>query len=342
MIANDVKNILAPGVHHSDIGALVTSLNWIGDIVFVTAGDGSVRTIQPSGKAISLAVHHGAILCAARDPSGQTIITGGDDGRVCRVASDGSVCELGQFGDKWVDHLIASPASGILVAGVGREAVIWPKGATVPSHRFAFTSTIGGMALDAKGKRLAVSHYNGASLVYVNAPDSRPMHLEWIGSHLACAISGAGDFLITGLQETGLHCWQVSGAVDMQMSGYAAKTRSFSWNWRGKKLATSGAAGAVVWPFDGKTGPMHRTPAIAGQRRGCLVSRVAFHPRHDLLAAGYDDGGVQLLTFDGRDPLALDLLDSPIAALAWNDDGTCLAWGDEEGRVGTIDLTARP
>jgi WD40 repeat protein len=125
------------------------------------------------------------------------------------------------------------------------------------------------------------------------------------------------------------------------MSGYAAKTRSFSWDRKSKWLATSGDAQALVWPFDGKSGPMGKTPLLRSLRKGALVSRVAFHPRDDALAVGYSDGPVVLARLADEDTLLIDDGGEPITALAWNDAGTRLAWGDEGGRLGVLDMESR-
>lgn len=127
----------------------------------------------------------------------------------------------------------------------------------------------------------------------------------------------------------------------MRMSGYAAKTRSFSWDRRGKWLATSGDAQAILWPFEGKTGPMGKAPQVLAERKGALVTQVAFHPKDDVLAVGYSDGLVALARPADEGTLLLDAGGGYITALAWNDAGTRLGWGGEDGRVGIVNMDAR-
>lgn len=331
---------------HVLLDAEPTGLLWLGSTAAVALGDGSVRWIDDGAHPLNVAVHTGAILSACRHPDGAAVVTGGDDGRVCRVSPDGAVAELGRFDRKWVGHLVASPASRLIVAGVGKEAIVWTAGGTAPPHRYAVGATIGGLALDGKGKRLGIAHYNGATLVYGANPDSGRVALNWVGSHLACTMSTDGRYLLTALQETGLHGWQLPEMRDMRMSGYAAKTRSFSWDRRGRWLATSGDARAILWPFEGKTGSMGKAPLMLAESKGALVTQVAFHPRDDLLAVGYSDGVVALARLADDGTLLLD--DGQgcdgggyITALAWNDAGTRLGWGSETGRIGILDMTAR-
>lgn len=326
---------------HVTLGAEPTALLWLGTIAAVAMGDGSVHWITESGEASATAVHTGAILSACRHPDGEAVVTGGDDGRVCRVAMNGEVTQLERFERKWVEHLVASPTSGVIVAGVGKEAIVWVPGRSDASHRYAVASTVGGLALDAKGKRLAISHYNGATIVYGSNPESGRIALQWLGSHLTCTLSPNGRYLLTALQETGLHGWQLPEMRDMRMSGYTAKTRSFSWDRRAKWLATSGDAQAILWPFDGKAGPMGRAPMLRAERKGALVTQVAFHPRDDALAVGYSDGVVALARLADEDALLLDEPGAYVTALAWNDAGTRLGWGCEDGRLGILDMDAR-
>ncbi|WP_033923166.1 WD40 repeat domain-containing protein [Sphingomonas sp. 37zxx] len=327
---------------HWNVDAEPTALLWLGEVMAATLGDGSIRWIGDQGETLAVQSHDGAILSACRHPAGDSVVTGGDDGRVCRVFPDGNVVELGSFARKWVDHLVASPASGLIVAGIGREAVAWTRGSDSPSHRYPVESTIGGLALDAKGRRLGIAHYNGATLVYGGNPDSGRIALKWVGSHIACTMSADGRYLLTGLQETGLHGWQLPDMRDMRMEGYAAKTRSFAWDRKGKWLATSGDAAAILWPFEGKTGSIGKPPLLRARRKGALVTRVAFHPRDDLLAVGYNDGVVTLARLGDENVLLIDEATvGSITAMTWNDTGTRLGWGGDTGRVGVLDMETR-
>lgn len=324
-----------------EVGAEPTGILWLGNAALLTLGDGSVRHVTDAGEVANFMVHNGAILAGCRHPDGRSVVTGGDDGRVCRVTPTGEIREMGQFERHWVEHIVASAASGLIIAGVGHEAVVWTREAVEPSHRYAIGSTIGGLALDGKGKRLGISHYNGATMLYPSSAGSGRVALKWVGSHLACTMSADGRYLVTALQETGLHGWLLPNLSDMRMSGYGAKTRSFSWDRRGKWLATSGDARAILWPFDGKTGPMGKAPLLVAERTGAMVTRVAFHPRSELLAVGYDDGVVVLTQIGDDRPLLVDDEGAAISALSWNETGARLGWGDAAGRVGILDMDAR-
>eukprot|EP01036_Dinobryon_divergens_P020816 gene20817-biopygen18297 len=50
----------------------------------------------------------------------------------------------------------------------------------------------------------------------------------------------------------------------MRMGGYPSKIRSVAFMAKGRLLATSGAQGAVLWPFDSSNGPMGREASEIG------------------------------------------------------------------------------
>ena len=69
------------------------------------------------------------------------------------------------------------------------------------------------------------------------------------------------------------------------------------------------------------------------------VSAVACHPKQDILAAGYSDGTVLMIRLDdGAEILVRRRMGGAISALAWNAKGTWLAFSDEEGDAGLLEL----
>lgn len=313
------------------LDAAITAACWLGGEAAFALGDGAVAICAAEGAPRRIAAHAGAILCAAAHPDGARILTGGDDGRLNAVSAAGDIEALASSGGKWVDHVVASPASGVIVAGIGREAIVFKDGAE--SHRFAHPSSIGGMALDAKGRRLATSHYNGATMRYVLAADDKGTVLQWAGSHLAATLSPDAGYLITAMQENALHGWRLPDKTDLRMDGYPAKTRSFAWDRRGRWLATSGANAAIVWPFAGKLGPQGKAPLQLCEREA-LISAVAFHPLEEVLAIGYSDGACMLTRLaDGSSLTLAPPAEGAVAALAWSSDGKKIAIGDEAGRA---------
>ena len=71
-------------------------------------GDGTVRIVPvgaTAGDWRSVPVHDGAVLSFAEDTNAGGFISGGDDGKLRRIAVDGAVSDLAGFGMKWIEQL---------------------------------------------------------------------------------------------------------------------------------------------------------------------------------------------------------------------------------------------
>lgn len=284
--------------------------------------------------------HDGPVLCMAPDVSGDTFLTGGEDGCLNRVAVSGP--ETIAKGRRWVEH-VASFSDGrhsVIASASGKEVQVRSGDDATLMRTLEHPSTVSGIAFDAKGKRIGASHYNGASLWFVQSKDSSPRVLEWKGSHTGIVIHPAGDALITSMQENDLHGWRLADGHNMRMSGYPVKVNSLAFTRNGKWLATSGADCVVMWPFFGG-GPMGKPPAELPGVPGVLCTRVAAHPQQDVLVAGFADGTVLMIDYQSERVLPVCMADGhAVTALAFSADGCLLGYGTEEGRAGLVDLTA--
>ena len=297
----------------------------LGEAALLFAGDSVEKQI---------AIHSGAILASASD--GRRIVTGGDDGNVVETNGDGEHRTLASDEKKrWVDQVALGPD----------DAVAWSAGKTAHARArkgevriFDAPSTVAGLAFMPKGFRLAIAHYNGATLWFPNAAGAQPERLEWKGSHLGVIVSPDARFLVTCMQEPMLHGWRLSDSKHMRMSGYSARVRSLGWTAGGDFLATSGSEQLILWPFDGKDGPMGRQPRILAQAEA-RVSTVACHPGQPVVAVGYADGAVRLVRIDDGALIAVRLADGEnVSALGWDETGQKLAFGCDSGDAGVLAL----
>ena len=143
---------------------------------------------------------------------------------------------------------------------------------------------------------------------------------------------------MTAMQESTLHGWRIVDAKNMRMSGYSARVRSLSWTADGNFLATSGSEQLILWPFDGKDGPMGKQPKMLASSKS-RVSVVACHPTQPVIAVGYADGSVLLVRLDdGALIMARQPDAQPVSALGWNANGQILAFGTESGDAGVLAL----
>jgi WD40 repeat protein len=316
-------------------GAPVVAAYFLGDVPVFVLGEEALLFVRGDGEPERVAVHAGGILTVASEP--ESIVTGGDDGTVVVTHADGSHDIVAtDFTKRWIDHVAFGPG-GILAWSAGKRVVVTPPGDA--PRLLEVPSTVGGLAFAPKGVRLAIAHYNGVTLWFPNA-QAKPERLEWKGSHIATSFSPDGRFLVTAMQEPMLHGWRLVDGKHMRMSGYTAKVRSMSWSANGKALATSGSRELILWPFQGKDGPMGSEPAMLAPLN-CLVTTVACHPRSDIVAVGYEDGTVLLVrTPDGAEILARRPDGNLVSALAWNPAGTRLAFATEAGDAGVAELGA--
>jgi WD40 repeat protein len=324
-----------PSIEHKvrplDCGAHVVAAHFIGGSCAFATGEGEV--LIAGEKEARVKAHAGVVLSTTGD--GERIFTAGDDGRLVATDIEGEMEVIAEAGNKWIDQVALGPESAVAWSA-GRSVFVKTKKG---ERTLDLPSTPGGLAFAPKGFRLAIAHYNGASLWFPNS-DAKPEFLEWKGSHTGARFSPDGRFLVTLMQEPALHGWRLADAQDMRMSGYPSRVRSVDFTHDGDWLATSGAQEVILWPFRTRDGPMGKPPRmIAPAAANQKVTCVACHPKQPAMAAGYSDGAVLLIRLeDGAEILATPASGSPVSALAWNGDGQSLAFGTEAGKAGLLTL----
>ena len=319
-----------------ELGAYVTAAIFQKDGQAAFAlGDGAVH--WQSGASVQ--AHDGAILCAGAHPSGDGVVSGGDDGRLVWSRPD-TVQELAKIKGRWIESLSVSPLTGLIAFAAAREVRVLDVKDPVFERVFEHERAVSDVALDPKGRRLAAATYGGAALWYARIAQQKPVMLSWAGSHIALAFSPDGKFLLSAMQENSLHGWRLSDDKDMRMGGYPAKPRSLAFVDDGRFLATSGAEGAVLWPFAGANGPMGKQATEVGYDAAAKVTRVAGTETGPILAAGLDDGRVWVCDLrNEKREFVNSEKGGAISALAVGPGGV-VAWGGEDGRAGVAELPA--
>ena len=241
-------------------GGAVVAVHFLRRTAVFVLSEEALVFAEPDGETRRMAIHGGAILATAAD--GERIVSGGDDGNVVTTDTESSRVFAMDPKHRWIDH-IALGRDGAIAWSAGKSVFVQAK----TLRTFEAPSTVGGLAFLPKGFRLAMAHYNGATLWFPNALQAEPKRLEWKGSHLGATVSPNGHFLVTTMQEPMLHGWRLSDGEHIPMSGYDARVRSLSWSAGGEWLATSGATQLVLWPFHGKDGPMGQDAAPADANR---------------------------------------------------------------------------
>ena len=317
----------------SDFGSHCLSAAFLGERPAFALADGTVR--RPGAEVECIPVHAASSLAAAR-VAGDALLTSGEDGRVCRIDASGAAREVGAVPRKWITSI-----------GESRGRLAWASGKTVwlqspdGARQLQHARGVKGIAFSRDGSRLAVAQQDAVSVHDTEAAGA-PLELAWNDIHLASTFSPDGRFLVIASQNCFLHGWRLADRKHFRMLGYPGRVADWAWDATGALLATSGASAAIVWPFDGGDGPMTRSAVEVGARAGRTVTAVAWQPATRRLAIGYDDGRVQLASVD--DPQAARTVReggrAAITAIAWNGDGTDLAFGSATGECGAMAVDA--
>ena len=309
-----------------------------GRLMAMAFGDGSVRLFDsetPEAAPTLVAAHKGACLALTPDIEKGAFLSGGDDGKLAKIPAVGTAETLWERKGKWVEHVTTHAGAGVRVFAAGKTAYIMNKKGEL--RELPHATSVGGLAINPKGKRLAAAHYNGVSLWWLGST-AAPTVLEWRGSHLQVVWSPDGDYIVTGMQENALHGWRLSDSEHMRMTGYPGKVRGLTFTRKGHFLATTGSDSVICWPFSG-SGPMGKPPAEFGSADGTFVSAVAANPKLDIVAAGFEDGSVLVGQPGSTNTIGIiDASGSPITCMAWNPDGDRLLIGNEAGAVHFADF----
>lgn len=301
------------------------------DEAVVALGDG--RVVFPDSDVEFEAHPNAGILCGVIHPTGVGIITGGDDGRLVWTAKETGPVELVAHKGAWIDVLTVAPDGQIIAYAAGKKAFVrdlLKKTETVFAHDYSVSD----LTFDPSGRKLYCATYNGVVVWFSRIAQQKPTKLYWAGSHTKIAMAPGGDYVVTAMQENALHGWRLKDSKDMRMGGYPAKIKSLNFFARGKLLATSGANGAVVWPFLKSTGPMGEEASEINPETSTMVSVVAGAAEEPILAAGLEDGRVWLAELQST---AIEWIKrekgAAITALSLSDGTQRILFGDEDGFV---------
>lgn len=323
-----------PTVAPLDLDGHCLAAVFLNDIAHFALADGSVHRLEDGHKTMQA---NDGLLCAFHDSANDRLITGGEDGKVFAVNASGKVEQLAQAGRKWITSVAAGPQGAVAYAS-GRNAFV--RFADGKVKEFSHPRSVEGIAFAPKGMRIGIARYNGATL-HFPAAEGKPAELEWAGAHTGITFSPDGNFLVTTMQENALHGWKLADGKHMRMTGYPAKVKSLSWSPKGRWLASSGAPAAIVWPFQGKDGPMGKAPLELGTRGNSTVTSVSCHPTQEVVAIGYDDGMILAARFaDGKEVLLRRAGKGAITSMAWDSEERRIAFASAAGDCGIIDIAS--
>ncbi len=299
-------------------------------------GDGCVRTVALLDQEPSLSVWsltQGAVLELAPDCLKQGFLCGTDDSAVYQVHAKTGPQELAQGTRSWPDQL-AAHACGLRALSDGPAVRLLDAKGQLVRLLGEHPSTVAGLEFDNTGRRLAVSHYNGVSIWSLDGHREEPQRLFHRGSHLEVSWSKNERFVVTATQEKTVHAWDLVSGADASLGPCINKVKALTWSADGAWLLASGGDTVSAWSFSGGRLPA-AAPRMLGRYSDQLVSEVCANPGFALAAAGYNDGGLELVSLAAR-PRRQSLVaapSKPITGLAWSPEGDCLVGGDAGGQV---------
>lgn len=315
-----------------EFGSHCVTATFIGGGAAFALADGTVRRLQAHDENIRA---HAGLLAAQRIEGEDALLTSGEDGRVCRTLPGGGVQEVALQPRRWITSV--AQTAGRLAYASGKH--VWlHTGAGV--LQITAKRNVKGIAFAADGARLAVAQQDSIAIHRTGAAAHDPLELMWNDIHHACAFSPDGRFLLVASQDNFLHGWRLEDRQHFRMLGYAARVTDWAWSPDGNSLATSGAAAAIVWPFEGDSGAMGRSAMEVARREDATVSAVAWHPRSTLLAIGWSDGAVQCASTEQPEaPRTLRRTGrAHVTSLSCHPDGHAIAFGSAEGECGVLEM----
>lgn len=266
-------------------------------------------------------------------------VSAGQDGRVFLISEDGgNVCLIWESGGDWIEALAVHSQSGLVAVAAGRKVVLLAGDGRLEAET-ELPATVSGLAFDADGRRLAVSHYDGASILALPSC-SVDVNLDWRGWHLGVSWSPCGRYLVTTTQEKELHVWDLVTMQDYRIGGYQRKVTQMAWTGNGQSMICSGADVITAWSFAG-AGPNGRPPVEIGFVFGGTVTAVSASPAGSLVAGGFSTGNVLVgATGKGEAVVAQPRTGEQISAMAWSPCGRRVAAAGMRGRVNVFTLAS--
>lgn len=345
-----------PAIRMWDVGAGVAAVAWHADDGKLTAAaalaDGTLAlangTANPHNDTqnavkIPLNPQNSQLFTLISVPTG--FITAADSGWLHHTSPQGEVTEFVHLKGQFPDHLAYCPSTETVIASAGKFVKLFNNLGELKATLGPFPSTVGGLAVNTKARRLAVSHYNGSTIFDLNAPQKTPPRLlNWKGSHLALTFEPSGKWLISAMQEQSIHLWRLSDGLDLQMRGYPQKISMFSWTSDGNHLATTGGYGIPLWNFSNKikgpAGSAARVLADTGTD-DVFTTAVACHQNGPFMSIGYSNGLILLINIDDEKTIPLKAAGTaPATSLAWSPNGLHLAAGTDDGLFQIVDFSA--
>jgi energy-coupling factor transporter ATP-binding protein EcfA2 len=284
--------------------------------------------------------HGDAVRALALAPDGQTLVSGGEDGKLLQFdlrqpASPPAV--LGSLASG-IRSLALGGAGRLLAAGRADGRVsIWDlrSSASPPRELAGGVGVVHSVAFQPGGDLLAAGSADGTVRLWnPDRPESPAASLNGGGKPIAAvAFSPDGGTLAAGLSQAGgallFDVRQPTSPPRTACPGLEVKSVAFSPD--GKRLACGAGRGQIVLADVTKAG----APSVPLLGHASSVNSLSFSPGGDFLASASSDGKVRLwaVRSPGSRPIVLDGHDSWVWTVLFSPDGGKLVSGSEDRTV---------
>jgi WD40 repeat protein/serine/threonine protein kinase len=324
------------GVEDLDFAPNGRSLASVGD-------DGTLRlwTFEDGlgGKAKWVARTNDVVWGVRFSPNGSILATAGEDGSV-RLWDAAQGMPMGKPLIQRIGDFLSvafSPDGLGVVAGTGEGEIFgWRLPSGTPLFdpiRGAHTSDVWDLVFNHSGTRLATKSSDGTSTL-LEFPSGRILGTAFKdGSHIdGIAFSADGNTLIGGAADGTLRLWDINRQTLSASTprGHSENIIDVRSSRNGDILATLGKDQVIrLWNFAASY-PLGQIKEVLGRS----AKGVAFSADGKLLAAGDDQGGVQIWELErAEEPIQLLRHKGQVWALAFSPDRAMLASGDRAGQV---------
>lgn len=293
----------------------------------VGTGDGALFVVDTERGMVQQhwAAHAFGTLSVAWSPDAQTLVSGGQDGRIRfwdvgrdeGLANVDAAPPIASRNTAWVEYLAWSADGTLCAAAAGAHVSLWSRDGTLVRRFSPLRSTVADLQWLPDGERLSATGYGGIT-VWSRRQEEPVDQLDWKGSFFAHAWSPNGKWLAAGMQESAVHIFEIATRGNLEMTGYHQKVTKLAFSSDGKKLVTNGGPYACVWNFAG-AGPAGTRPvSLAGHV--LPITDVAFYRQGLWLVTGAEDGQVLMwdLTQTVQRPIAAAFAPSAVQLVAWH------------------------